>query len=111
MSTIRNQVQLIGNAGMNPEVTVLESGQKVARLTLATHEIFRDSSGNRVSETMWHTIIAKGKKAEIMEKYIRKGNELAVHGKLVHRTFNDKEGNKRNITEVHVDEVIIFGSR
>lgn len=108
MNNLRNRVQLIGNLGSNPEVTTLGSGKKVAKVSIATNEIYRNHSGERVVETQWHNLVAWNKKADILEKYLRKGSEVAIEGKLVTRTYNDKDGNKRYITEVVVNEVLLL---
>jgi len=106
---LRNKVQLIGYAGMNPEVKNLENGKKVAKVSMATNEVYRNASGERVSETQWHNLIAWGKTAEIAEKYLKKGCEVAVTGKLVSRNYIDKDGIKRYITEIVVNELLISG--
>jgi single-strand DNA-binding protein len=111
MKNLRNKVQLIGNLGMDPEVKQFESGKSVARLSLATKENFRNAAGEKTSETQWHTLVAWGKSAEFASTYLKKGSEVAVEGKLVSRSYNDKEGNKRYVTEVVVDEFLMLGSR
>lgn len=73
MSTLRNKVQLIGNVGNEPEITNLESGKKVAKFSIATNESYKDSKGEKVTNTQWHNIVAWGKIAEIVEKYVGKG--------------------------------------
>lgn len=111
MNNLRNKVQLIGNLGNNPEVTVLDSGKKVVRLSIATHEIYRNQSGDRVVETQWHNLVAWGRKADIASKYLKKGSEVAIEGKLISRSYNDKEGIKRYISEVIVSEILLLASR
>ncbi|KAF2332092.1 single-stranded DNA-binding protein [Flavobacterium nitrogenifigens] len=108
MSAIRNKVQLIGNVGNEPEIKTLESGRKVAHLTIATNEIYRNDKGEKVEQTEWHRITAWGKTAEIIEKYVVKGKEIAVEGKLTHRSYDDKNGEKRYITEVVVNEILLL---
>jgi single-strand DNA-binding protein len=107
MKTLRNKVQLIGYAGMNPEVKNLESGKKVAKVSMATNEVYRNQAGERVQETQWHNLVAWGKTAEIAEKYLKKGCEVAVTGKLVNRVFTDKSGVERYVTEIVVNELLI----
>ena len=85
MSTLRNKVQLIGNVGNEPEITNLESGKKVAKFSIATNESYKDSKGEKQQDTQWHNIIAWGKIAEIVEKYVGKGKEVALEGKLMAR--------------------------
>ncbi|WDF63369.1 single-stranded DNA-binding protein [Flavobacterium sp. KACC 22763] len=108
MSAIRNKVQLIGNVGNDPEIKTLESGRKVAHLTIATNEIYRNDKGEKVEQTEWHRITAWGKTAEIIEKFVVKGKEIAVEGKLTHRSYDDKNGEKRYITEVVVNEILLL---
>ena len=111
MSTLKNRVQLIGNVGNDPEVKTFEGGKKVANLTIATKESYRNEKGEKVEQTEWHRIVAWGKTAEIIEKYVSKGKEIAIDGKLTHRSYDDKNGEKRFITEVVVNEINLLGSR
>lgn len=108
MSAIRNKVQLIGNVGNDPEIKTLDSGRKLAHLTIATNEIYRNDKGEKVEQTEWHRITAWGKTAELIEKYVVKGKEIAVEGKLTHRSYDDKNGEKRYITEVVVNEILLL---
>ena len=109
MSTLRNKVQLIGNVGNEPEITNLESGKKVAKFSIATNESYKDSKGEKVQNTEWHNIVAWGKLAEIVESYVGKGKEVALEGKLTSRSYETKEGEKRFITEVVADEILLLG--
>ncbi|HPF12593.1 MAG TPA: single-stranded DNA-binding protein [Flavobacteriaceae bacterium] len=109
MSTLRNKVQLIGNVGQEPTITTLDSGKKVARISLATNENYKNSKGEKQTDTNWHTVIAWGKTADIIEKYVSKGKEVAIEGKLTSRSYEDKEGNKRYVTEVVANEILLLG--
>ncbi len=100
---------MIGNLGNAPEVKTTESGKKLARFSVATNESYRNAKGEKVTETTWHNLVAWGKVAEIAEKYLTKGKEVAVEGKLINRSYTDKEGNKKYITEVEVNELLMFG--
>ncbi|CAM4220045.1 single-stranded DNA-binding protein [Zobellia nedashkovskayae] len=111
MSTLKNHVQLIGNVGQEPTITNLESGKKVARFSLATNEYYKDAKGEKQTETNWHTVVAWGKTAEIIEKYVAKGKEVAVAGKLKTRTYTTDDGNQRYATEVVADEILLLGSK
>jgi single-strand DNA-binding protein len=111
MYALKNKVQLIGNLGNAPEVKTLESGKKMARFSVATSENYRNAKGEKVTETQWHNLVAWGKVAEIAEKYLSKGKEVAIEGKLVNRSYNDKEGNKKYITEVQVNELLLLGAK
>lgn len=108
MYALRNRVQLIGNLGGSPEVRTTETGKKLARFSVATNESYRSTQGEKVSETQWHSLVAWGKTAEIAEKYLDKGTEVVVEGKLIHRNFVDKEGVKRFVTEVQVSELLLL---
>ncbi|OYX25795.1 MAG: single-stranded DNA-binding protein [Flavobacteriales bacterium 32-35-8] len=109
MSTLKNKVQLIGNVGNEPEITNLESGKKVAKFSIATNEFYKDSKGEKQQDTQWHNVVAWGKIAEIVEKYVGKGKEVALEGKLTSRSYETKEGEKRYVTEVVIDEILLLG--
>ncbi|MCW3071257.1 MAG: single-stranded DNA-binding protein [Bacteroidetes bacterium] len=110
MNALRNKVQLIGNLGMNPEVKTLDGGKKLAKMSIATNETYKNSKGEKVTETQWHNLIAWGKTAAIVEKYLVKGSEVAVEGKLINRNYTDKEGVKRYITEIQVNDLLMIGA-
>jgi len=109
MSTLRNKVQLIGNVGQDPVITDLDKGKRVARLTMATNENYKNSAGERVTNTEWHTVIGWGKLADIIEGFVTKGKEIAIEGKLTSRSYEDKEGNKRYVTEIVASEILLLG--
>jgi len=111
MSTLRNKVQLIGNVGNDPEMTVLESGKKVIRFSLATNENYKNANGEKMQVTDWHNLVAWSKTAELIEQYAGKGKQIAVEGKLTTRSYETKEGEKRYITEVVVSELVLLGSK
>jgi len=111
MSNLRNKVILIGHLGNDPEVKDLESGTKVANFSLATNDYYKDPQGERVENTQWHNLVAWNKTAEILEKYVKKGQEVAIEGKLTNRSYDDKEGNKRYVTEVVVNELVLLGKK
>jgi len=111
MSNLRNKVQLIGNVGNDPEMTVLESGNKVIRFSLATNENYKNAKGEKVQSTDWHNMVAWNKTAEIIEKYAGKGKEIAIEGKLTSRSYETKEGEKRYVTEVIISEVLLLGAK
>lgn len=111
MYALKNKVQLIGNLGNAPEVKTMESGKKMATFNVATSESYRNTKGEKVTETQWHRVVAWGKVAEIAEKYLDKGKEVAIEGKLVNRSYNDKDGNKKYITEIQVGELLMLGAK
>jgi single-strand DNA-binding protein len=106
---MRNKVQLIGHVGQEPEIKNLEGGKKVANITLATNEVYYNDKGEKVEQTEWHRISAWGKTAEIIEKYVTKGKEIAIEGKLTHRSYEDKNGEKRYVSEVVANELLLLG--
>ncbi len=108
MNTLRNKVQLIGYVGNEPEIKTLENGRKLAHLTIATNEKYTNEKGEKVEQTEWHRVTACGKTAEIIEKYVVKGKEVAVEGKLTHRSYDDKNGEKRYVTEVVLNEIALL---
>ena len=106
---MKNRVQLIGRVGQDPEVKNLEGGKKVTTITIATNDVYYKDNGDKVEQTEWHRITAWGKTAEIIEKYVTKGKEIAIEGKLTHRTYEDKNGEKRYVTDIVVNEVLLLG--
>ena len=111
MSTLRNKVQLIGNVGNEPKITSLESGNKVARFSMATNEYYRNAQGEKVQSTQWHYVVAWDKKADIIEQYAHKGKELAVEGKLISRSYTNEMGIKCYVTEIVASEILLLGSK
>ncbi len=111
MYSLRNKVQLIGNLGKAPEARNIDSGKKLVRFSIATNEMYTNQQGEKVKETQWHNIVAWGKLAEVAEKYLDKGSEVALEGKLITKDYTDKEGNKKHVTEVQVNELLLLGGR
>ena len=109
MNALRNKVQLIGNLGQDPEIVNLDNGRKLAKFALATNETYRNKNGEKVTDTQWHNIVAWGKIADIVENYLNKGKQVAIEGKLTHRSYETKEGEKRYITEVRCNELLMLG--
>ena len=106
-----NKVILVGNLGKDPEVRTLENGNKVANFTLATSESYKNREGQKVTQTEWHNIVLWRGLAEIAERYLRKGNQVYIEGKIKTRTWDDKEGNKRYTTEILGDNLTMLGGR
>jgi len=109
MNALKNKVQLIGNLGQDPEVVNLDSGNKLAKFSIATNESYKNSKGEKITETQWHNIVVWGKLADVVEKFLFKGSEVAVEGKLVHRTYENKEGEKRYVSEIKCNELLMLG--
>lgn len=106
-----NEVTLIGNLGNDPEVRTTQNGRTVANFNLATSESFKNKEGERVTNTEWHRITAWSPLAEIIEKYVKKGSQIYLKGSLKTRSYEDKDGVKRNITEVVMKELKMLGGR
>ncbi|MDD2527928.1 MAG: single-stranded DNA-binding protein [Lentimicrobiaceae bacterium] len=111
MNSLRNRVQLIGHLGMDPEVKTLESNKKVARFSLATNDEYNNKEGEKVKETQWHQIVVWGKLAETCEKFLTRGKEVALEGKLTYRNWTDKDGVVHYITEVIANEILFIGNK
>jgi single-strand DNA-binding protein len=109
MNTLRNKVQLIGNLGNDPEIINLESGKTLAKFAIATNESYTNTKGEKITDTQWHNVVAWGTTAQIIEKYVTKGKEVAIEGKLTSRSYDDKDGTKRYITEVVCSELLMLG--
>jgi single-strand DNA-binding protein len=110
MNALRNKVQLIGRLGGKVEIKNLESGKTVGHVTIATNEVYKNAQGEKITETTWHNLVAWGKQAELLDKYTDKGSEIAIEGKLTNRSYSDKEGVKRYITEIVVNEILLMGA-
>jgi single-strand DNA-binding protein len=110
MNALRNRVHLIGRLGQDPDIRTLENGKKVARFNLATNESYRNSEGTKVDETTWHSIVAWNGLAEISSKFLRKGKEVCIEGRISYHAFTDKNGNQRNVTEIVASDMVMLGS-
>ncbi len=107
---LRNRVQLIGRLGSDPEVKDFDNN-KLANLSIATSDKYRNKSGEMVENTEWHRVSIWGKQAEIAEKYLTKGQEICIDGRLTTRKYEDKEGNTRYVTEVVCSEFLMLGKK
>jgi len=110
MYSLRNKVQLIGNLGKGPEIKTTETGKKLVRFSLATNEIYTNVKGEKVKETQWHNLIAWGKVADVAGKYLIKGSEVVIEGKLITKDYLDKQGIKKYFTEIQVNEILLLNS-
>lgn len=111
MNRVNNSVKLIGNLGMDPEIKSLESGRLLARFSLATSSQFKNAEGEKVKEAQWHNVVAWGKTAEIAEKYLKKGSKVAIEGRLNNRQYESAKGEKKYITEVVVDDLLMLNNK
>jgi len=110
MNTLRNSVKLIGRLGQDPEVRTLDKGNKVATFRLATSENFTSKDGSKQEQTQWHNVVAWGNLATICEKYLKKGKEVAIDGRLTYRSYEDKTGTKRTNAEIVASEMLFVGT-
>jgi len=111
MNAIVNREQLIGRLGTDPEMKKFDNGSTLARLSLATDASYKDKSGKKVEETHWHNLVCWNKTAELAERLLAKGKEVAIDGKLINRSYEDGEGNRRYLSEVRVDQFLLFGKK
>lgn len=110
MTTLKNNVQLIGRLGNDPELRTFDSGKKMTSFSMATNETYYNNKGEKVSDTQWHNIVAWGKKAEVIDSYLKKGSEIAIQGKLVNRKY-EKEGVTKYITEISLNEMLMLDKK
>lgn len=111
MNALKNRVQLIGNLGLDPEVKAMHSGKKMARIRMATNESYTNAHGETITNTQWHNIVAWGRAAEIADKYLVKGLEVAVEGKLVNRSYTTEQGETRFYTEIQANNIFILSHK
>ncbi|WP_430909234.1 single-stranded DNA-binding protein [Maribacter sp. 2-571] len=109
MNALKNSVQLIGNLGKDPEIVNMDNGSKLAKFSIATSDSYKNAQGEKVADTQWHNVVAWGKTAEIVENYLVKGKQVAIEGKLMHRSYETTEGEKRYITEIRCNELLLLG--
>ena len=111
MTTLSNSVNLIGRLGMDPKSFEFDSGKMKTTFSLATSDYYKDQKGERVQETQWHNIVAWGKTAKVASDFLAKGKEIALEGKLTNRSYEDKDGNKKYITEVVANQILILDKK
>jgi single-strand DNA-binding protein len=111
MNTLRNSVRLVGNLGADPEVRSFDNDRKLAKMSLATKESYRNDKGERITDTQWHNLVLWGTQAKMAEEFLKKGDEIAVEGRLSSRSYVDKDGNKKYFTEIVVNEFLKVGMK
>lgn len=111
MTNLKNSVKLIGHLGKDPEVRTFESGKKMATFSIATSDTYKNQKGEKIKDTQWHNLVIWGKLADVAGQYLRKGNEVAIEGKLVHRAYETASGEKKYITEINVNEMLMLGKK
>ena len=108
MNALKNKVQLIGRLGQDPEIVTFNDGNKMAKFSLATDDSYKDKNGNKVERAYWHNVVVKNGLVKVVEEYVTKGQEIAIEGKLTNRVWEDKDGNKRYVTEVVCNELLML---
>lgn len=111
MNNLRNSVRLTGFLGSAPEMKELSKTKKIGKMSIATHHTTKNEKGEKMEETQWHNLILWDKQAEIAVQYLQKGSEVAIEGKLSNRTYTDKQGVKRYVTEIIVNELLMLGKK
>src|ERR1700748_3015089 len=111
MNTLKNSVRLVGNLGMDPEVKSFDNNRKLAKISIATNESYKNDKGERITDTQWHNLVMWGNQAKLAEDLLKKGDEIAIEGKLASRSYVDRDGNKRYSTEVVVNEFLKVGPK
>lgn len=106
MNTLKNSVRLVGNLGMDPDVKNFDNNKKLTRLSIAINETYKNDKGEKIVDTQWHTLVLWGAQAKLAENYLKKGDEVAIEGKLSSRNYTDKDGTKRHVTEIVVNEFL-----
>ena len=109
MNTLKNSVRLVGNLGMDPEIKSFDNNRKLAKIAIATNESYKNDKGEKITDTQWHNLVLWGAQAKLAEDLLKKGDEIAIEGKLASRSYVDKDGNKRYVTEVVVNEFLKVG--
>ena len=111
MNSLKNSVRLVGNLGMDPEVKSFDNNRKLAKIAIATNETYKNDKGEKITDTQWHNLILWGVQAKLAEDLLKKGDEIAIEGKLASRSYVDKDGNKKYTTEVVVNEFLKLSAR
>lgn len=111
MSNLKNSVRLVGFVGSQPEVRTVGNNKKLVKMSIATNDFYKNDKGEKVEDTQWHNLIMWDKTAAIVEKYVNKGHEVTVEGKLTSRSYTDKEGNQKWVTEIIVNELLLMGKK
>lgn len=111
MNSLKNSVRLVGNLGMDPEIKTFDTNKKMAKLSLATSESYKNDKGEKITDTQWHNLVLWGVQAKIAEDVLKKGDEIVVEGRINNRSYLDKDGNKKYTSEVVVNEFLKVNHR
>ena len=109
MNSLKNRVILIGHLGQDPETKTIDNGKKVTRFTMATDESYKNADGQKISEATWHNIVAWNGIADVADRFLKKGKQVAVEGRIVYRSYEDKKGVTKNITEIVLNDLVLLG--
>jgi single-strand DNA-binding protein len=110
MNSLKNKVILVGRLGQNPETKTIDGGKKVTHFTLATDDSYKNAEGQKISEATWHNITAWNGLADIADRFLKKGNQVAVEGRIVYRSYEDKKGVTKNVTDIVLSDLVLLGS-
>lgn len=110
MNSLKNKVILVGRLGQNPETKTIEGNKKVTHFTLATDDSYRNTDGQKISEATWHNITAWNGLADVADRFLKKGVQVAVEGRIVYRSYEDKKGVTKNLTEIVLNDLVLLGS-
>ena len=111
MSNLRNSVRLVGHLGNEPEVKTTATNKKLAKVSIATNSSFKNEKGEKVEETQWHNLVLWDKNAAVAEKYLHKGSEISIEGRLSSRSYTDAAGVKKYFTEIIVNEILLLNKK
>ena len=111
MSNLRNSVRLVGNLGNEPEIKTISNNKKLDKVSIATNSSFRNDNGEKIVETQWHNLVMWDKNADLTEKYLRKGSEICIEGRLSTRSYTDQTGVKKYFTEIIVNEILLLNKK
>jgi single-strand DNA-binding protein len=110
MNSLKNKVILVGRLGQNPETKTIEGNKKVTHFTLATDDSYKNADGQKISEATWHNITAWNGLADVADRFLKKGVQVAVEGRIVYRSYEDKKGITKNVTEIVLNDLVLLGS-
>ena len=111
MNSLRNSVRLVGSLGMDPEVKSFENNRKLAKVSIATNETYKNDKGEKITDTQWHNLVMWNGQANLAEQYLKKGDIISIEGKLASRSYVDKDGNKKYMTEVVVNDFMKMNNK
>ncbi len=111
MRNFKNSVTLIGHVGADPKIVNFENGNSIANIVLATNETYKNKSGEKIEKTQWHNLVVRNGLVKIVESYVKKGKEIGIEGKLTNRSYEDKDGRTVYVTEIQVNDLVLFGGK